>query len=369
MGISSITSMNSMSGIQMTVAGSTESKNKSIQNEITETQQQMRALSSKEELSVNEKANERKTLQKKIASLNTELKQHQEELNKSQRREIRMAELLEDKAPANAGTSKGKIQPDETSLDQADKTTEKGNAEKEAKTADNTKDAEEFRKEMPALVSENASAQQGTVITKSNDGIVLLKEKMNPNAKSGIAAEKKTASEMAFNNTDERILPTTDNQQTNETQKEALTEKKAKTVDNDMNTETGLSRQEMLALVSANASVQQAGQQGTVIARISGDIVILKGEINQDEQRGIDTGKKQEELEKLEQREQRARTFQTSVLGEANNAMKSTAKTMVSGAANRTQVNTEINNPFRNAFQLSEIEAQASQQRFYISLD
>ena len=72
MGISSITSMNGMSGMQMTMASSTETKNKNIQKEITDAQQQMRALSSKDELSVNDKANERKTLQKKIASLNTE---------------------------------------------------------------------------------------------------------------------------------------------------------------------------------------------------------------------------------------------------------------------------------------------------------
>ena len=70
----------------------------------------------------------------------------------------------------------------------------------------------------------------------------------------------------------------------------------------------------------------------------------------------------------MEQREERARTFQTSVLGETNNAMKSAATTTVSKTTNKTQNSMEMNNPFRNTFQLSQ-EAQASQQRFYVSLD
>jgi len=57
MGIGSITSTNSMSGMQMTMTGSTESRNKSIQKEITDAQQQMRSLSSDEELSVSEQEN------------------------------------------------------------------------------------------------------------------------------------------------------------------------------------------------------------------------------------------------------------------------------------------------------------------------
>ena len=91
MGISSITSANSMSVMQMTGANSKVQKSKSIQNEITNAQQQIRKLSSQEDLSAAEKANERKKLQKEISGLNTELKQHQDELSRSQRREILMA--------------------------------------------------------------------------------------------------------------------------------------------------------------------------------------------------------------------------------------------------------------------------------------
>ena len=96
MGIGSITSTNSMSGMQMITAASTDPKIKNIQNEITDAKQQMQKLSSKEEISANEKASERKKFQKEISDLNTELKQHQEELRKSQKREIMLAELRED---------------------------------------------------------------------------------------------------------------------------------------------------------------------------------------------------------------------------------------------------------------------------------
>ena len=54
MGISSITSANSMSVMQMTGANSKVQKSKSIQNEITNAQQQIRKLSSQEDLSAEE---------------------------------------------------------------------------------------------------------------------------------------------------------------------------------------------------------------------------------------------------------------------------------------------------------------------------
>ncbi|RAZ94063.1 hypothetical protein DK853_37090, partial [Klebsiella oxytoca] len=72
---------------------------KSIQHEITSVQQQMQTLSSEEELSANEKADERKKLQKEISDLNTELKRHQEELGRTRKREIMLSEMQEDKKP------------------------------------------------------------------------------------------------------------------------------------------------------------------------------------------------------------------------------------------------------------------------------
>ena len=89
-----------MSAMQMAAPNLKDQKSKNIQSDITNAQQQMKKLSSKEDLSANEKTNERKKLQKEISSLNIELKQYQEELRKSQKKEVMMAELQEDTKPA-----------------------------------------------------------------------------------------------------------------------------------------------------------------------------------------------------------------------------------------------------------------------------
>ena len=299
MGIGSVTSMNSMSGMQMTMAGSADSKSKSIRNKITNVQQQMQKVSSQDELSANEKANERKKLQKEISGLNTELKQRQEEFRKSQRREIMMAELQEE-----------------------DKKPEKGEASED--------------------ISVQQAGQQETGIARDKDRIVVPGEEMDQDEKRGVDTGKK---------------------QTDEIKEEAAAEKGIKPADRDTDEEEGLSRKEIYAMTSAETSVQQSDRLGTVIARIRGGIAVLKGEMDQDERYGADTEKKQSALEKMEEREQRARTFQSSILGEANNTMKSVAKAEMSDEKNRTQINTE-----NNAFQLFEDEGQALQQRFYVSL-
>lgn len=317
MGIGSVTSMNPMSGIQMPMTSSTDSKTKSIKNEITDKQQQLRALSSKEELSVNEEMNERKKLQKEISGLNTELKQHQEEFLKSQKREIRMAELRENMKPAKEETSEDKIQTDEKSPDKADETN------------------------LPA--DKLPADQPGTVITKNGDDMVILKGKANQDEKQGIDTEEKPAEE---------------------TKEEVIAEKEPDSINRD--TDAGLSGKETRALVSADISVEQANRQGTVIARIRNGIAILKDTISQDEKQGIDTEKKQAELEKMEKQEQRASTFQFSLLGEANSTMQSAAGTGVSGAQNGTQTNT-ANNAFINALKSSQQEEQAALQRFQVS--
>jgi len=328
MGIGSVTSWNNMSGMQMTMAGSTDTKSKNIQNEIKNVQQQMQNLSSKEELSVNEKAKERKKLQKEISSLNTELKQHQEEFRRSQKREIMMAELQEEKEPVKGEDVKVKPQTKETASDRAD--------EKDLST-----------------VKQQADRQE-TVIIKNNDGIVTLKGSLSQDENFGIDTDKKQAGETSLNKADE-------------TKEGVPAKKETKTIDNDMDTNTGLSHKEIHAIVSADASVQRAGRQETVIARIRGGIAILKSEITQDETHDTNTDKKQAELEKLEKKEERARAFQFSVLGEANNTMRSAAKANVSGTKDTTQVNTE-NNAFINASRLSKEEDRTLQQKFYVSL-
>lgn len=318
MGIGGVTSANSMSGMQVITAASTDPKSKSIQNEITDVTQEMQKLSSKEDLSVNEKADERKKLQKEITSLNTELKQYQEELSKSQKREIMLAELQEDQGLTKEEKSDDKIQAKESS---SDKSGEK------SLTAD-----------------KQQTGRQGTVITGNSDGIVLMKGEMNPDEKRGVDTEKT---------------------QDDETGKDSA-EKATKSIDRDKAKDAGPSRKEMHAIVSADSSAQQAERQGSIIARTRDGIAILKAEINQDEKRGIDTEKKRDELKEMEKKEERAVAFQSSLLGEANHTMKSAAGTNAK-EKDQTQVTAE-GNAFTNALKASQEEGQAAQQRFHISL-
>ncbi len=318
MGIGGITSANSMSVMQMTSANVTDSRSKNIQKEITDTQQQMQKLSSKEDLSANEKSQERKELQKEISDLNTELKQRQEELSRSQKREIMLARLREDQGLTKEENPEEKVQPEKTS-DESDE------------------------KKLP---SDGQQAEnQGTVIAKNSDGFVLLKGETNPGKTDSIDAE---------------------NQQSVETAKENVVEEQETAPaadDDDAVTDAGISHKEIHAMVTADASAQQADRLGTVIAKTSDGIAILKGEISQDERRGVDTERKQAELEKMEKREQRAMAFQFSMLGEAGDAAKSAAET--DGATARKQVKTE-NNAFASAMNLS--QGEQAQQRFYVSI-
>ncbi|MBD5522685.1 MAG: hypothetical protein HDR03_15935 [Lachnospiraceae bacterium] len=322
MGIGSITSTNSMSNMQMIKAASTDPKIKNIQNEITDIEQQVQKISSKEELSVNEKSDEKKKLKKEISSLNEKLKQQQEELLRAQKRESMLAELREDKKPAKEEESEDKLQTQTTSSDKADE------------------------KNLPA--DQQQTGSQESVITRNSDGAVVLKAEKNQDDTRGVDTEK---------------------EQADKAKEESVSEKEAKATDSNMAADTGLSHKEIRAMVSADASVQQANHQGSVIARTRDGIAILKGEMNQDEKRGIDTERKQNELEKMEKREQRATTFQSSILGDANNTMKSATETNVAGSNdNSTQVTADGNgNAYINALNLSQEDDQAAQQRFYVS--
>lgn len=300
MGISNITSANNRSVIQMTTTELKDQKSKSIQNEITETQQQMQKLSSKEDLSVNEKANERKELQKKLSSLNTKLEQHQKELLRSQRREQMLARLQEDSASV--------------SEDAAD--------------------------EKRRLSDEQQASQPGSVITRNGDGTVILKEVGNQESYN-IDAEDTPA---------------------NEVKKEATDKAETEDSDHAAAADSRPSSAEINAMVSADSSLQQAGRLGTIIARTSDGVAVLKDKISQSEENDIDTERQQAELRKLERQEKLAMAFQSSLLGEADNAMKS----VTDPSSTKDKTTAVENNAYKNALSLSQ-EEPLSQQKFNIS--
>lgn len=318
MGISNVTSMNRMPSMHMITAALTEPKIKNIQNELTNVQLQMQKLASKKELSTNEKTDEQKKLQKEVSSLNTKLKQQQEALRKSQKRELMLAKLQEDKKLTQKETSEDNIQTQETSKDKADD---------------------------KALPTKQDTKRLGTVILQNSNGTVILTGGMKQDGNRGIDTEKK---------------------QDDKAKEENTPEKETKTIDSDTSSDINLSAKKMHAIVSAGSSIQQANRQGTIIARTKDGIVILKGEIRQDELRDVNTERKQDELEKMEKKEQIATSFQFSVLGKANHTMKSATETNMAKIKGRTQSSAE-NSAFVNAVKASQEENLATQQNFYVS--
>lgn len=292
MGIGSITSTGSMSAMQMPATGLTDQKSKNLQTEITDVQQQIQKLSSEEDLSASEKANEQKKLKREKSSLDTELKQHQEDLLRSQKREEMLAELRSAQLPAQEEEEKEDSQSAEASSGTADE------------------------KAQPA--SEGQTPQPGTVITQNSDGTVILKEVMNPARSSGTDTENKPADEV---------------KETAAAASEPESEEDGTDTDTEAATAFRPTEKEMQAMVSADSSMQIAQRQGTLVAKTTDGIAILKGEIKQDAYRGTDTERKEAELKDMQKRQQQEMTFQFAMLGEAGGAMQAASETDNAGTA------------------------------------
>lgn len=312
-GIGSITSANSMQTTQITASDLKDQKSKNLQDDITDVQREIQKLSSESDLSVSEKAEKKEKLQEEKSNLDTKLKLHQDELLKSQKREIKLAELQEDRKPAAEETSEDKKQVQETSSETSDE------------------------KKLPS--DDRHNLQPGTIITQNSDGTVILKEILNQD----------TGSDTGAQNTQTE----TQGAQAESRKEEAAADNETKAAEEDTPTDTGLSAQDVQAMVSADTSMQQADRQGTLVTKSDGDIAVLKSEIKLDASRGVDTERKQAELKDLQEQNKREMGVQFSLLSEANNATQAT------GNAERT-------------FQVSGVNAsqeeQALQQGFQVSI-
>lgn len=331
MGISGISSSNnSMSVMQMTSANLKDHKSKNIQKEITDVKQQIQKLSSEEELSVNEKADEKKKLQKEKASLDTELKQHQDELLRSQKREIRLAELQEAQNP---------IKEEET--------------EDEAETAllGTAASTDTAGKESTSTGEQQAQPlEPGTVIAQNSDGTVILKEVLQQAKAVGAAAEGPD-----------------ENRQTGEAKETAAAvaeSEETEEEETDPAAEFRPTAQEMQAMVSADTSMGQADRMGRLVTKTEDGIAVLKGEIKQDSYRGVDTERKEAELSDMQKQREREMGVQFALLGEAGHTMKAADDT--ESLKDRTQGNAGMN------FQVSGLQEspdeQAAQQGFQVSI-
>lgn len=319
-GIGSIASSNSMSVKQVSSSDLKDQKSKSLQNDITDVQRQIQKLSSEEDLTAAEKAEKKKKLQQEKSDLSTKLKLHQDELLKSQKREIKLAELQEEQKPETEEKTENKVQAMETSSS--------------TDAAGETKQPADDRHAM----------QPGTIITQNSDGTVILKEILNQATDRSAEAQ---------------------NRQTEIVKEEAAAAEKEKQAAEDAeSTDTGLSGNEVQAMVSANTTMQQADRQSALVNRTSDDIAVLQGEIKQDAYRGTDTERKQEELKEMQKQQKREMAFQFSMLDEANRTTQSAANT--DAASNAASVNAE--RTFRVNGVTTSQEDIALQQGFQVSI-
>lgn len=197
-------------GVLRAGAQATDEVSRNIQKQISDTQEQLQSLSSKEDMPMEEKQKKRQELQKKISDLNNQLKQREIELRKE------------------------KQQKGENSVDES----------------------------------------------------------------MGIGAGGKESEQV------DKINPSKEDDKQNQ----------------------GMSLGRMRAMISAEAGMERADAQGNVKAGLERVASVLRSEINTDAQRGSDVAQKQNELEKVENRIQKASSAQFDILGETNKTMQKAAK-------------------------------------------
>lgn len=114
MGVSRVNGMESVDAGQMAMAQAADSVSKSIQNQITSVQRKMQEISAKEDISVEEKMKRRQELQKEISSLNTKLRQHEAEVRKEQQAKAAAANNMPKSSGATGNSPTGSRATDGT---------------------------------------------------------------------------------------------------------------------------------------------------------------------------------------------------------------------------------------------------------------
>lgn len=255
MGIGGVKAMDGMAGVQKTAVRPVDIASKNIQDKISDVQRQKQGLSSKQEMSAEEKAKKRQELQQELSGLNTQLRQRQAEARREQQKEV----LLEE------------AQPTDSRVEDAERGKDRAAAENEEKSKVNSGAGEER-----AINAEN-----------------LEEEAVNKGLRT---AEEET-------------------EKTKEKKKAAGVDDKDKEPEN-----VGMPAEEMQAIIKREAFGEQTKRREAVIARMENGIVILKGEIKQDELRGADVEKKKSELKRQEQKVQKAASGLPDVKGPSKTA-------------------------------------------------
>jgi len=210
MEICNVNAAENISSVQIAKDQMIDSVSKSIQNEISNIQRQKQELSSKEDISVEEKSKRRKELQQEIASLNMQLRQRKAEMRKEQRQKALLNEEinteekknkdLESKDTNNKSSEIKDSDNKDTKVNNTEnKDVEKSNAREKDLKEDTSmpNDIGMPNAEMHSILSMDAAMKQassyGTVITRMEEGIVILKGEIKQDALLGTDVTKKQA--------------------------------------------------------------------------------------------------------------------------------------------------------------------------------
>lgn len=282
MGIGSVGAIGGSAGRQETA----DPVSRNLKTKISDVEREKQGLTSKQEISAEEKTRKRQELQQDLSSLNTKLKQRQEESRRETIRKERQDQVVQ-----GDGRTAG-IAESERSGTQADVT-------RGGRTSKNRTDAAQTG----TAGSMKASRNQAGGAPADTIGSGRVSQNQGNTARTDAAESIKTSrdqSDVAAAEKDKQEKQT----KRQEADKEALR-----------------------SVIAGEDTKEQTRRREAVIARMESGIVILKGEIKQDEMRGADVEKKKAELKKQEQKLQRASSALPDVkasLKTANTARKRT---------------------------------------------
>lgn len=223
---------------------------RNIQNEISEVQRQKQGLSSKREMPADERSEKKQELQHELSTLNTRLRQRQTEVQREQNREGRSEEL----SAEDTKEQKSRIQ------------------------------AEEEKKAVP--VAETAE-KRGT--EKSPDG-ETGKESIQAVDPRGVKENIRATSQKSEKERGQGVSPR-DEKENRQTVSPREEKDKAEKPGG-----TDFTRDELHSVAAGSIAKEQTRRRNAVISRMEGGIVLLRGEIRQDELRGGSADGKRAEL-------------------------------------------------------------------------
>lgn len=283
---------------QEAAARPADAVSRNIQNEISEVERQKQGLSSKREMSVKERSEEKQELQHELSTLNTRLRQRQTEIQREQKREDRSEELSaetmqEQKSRSQVKEEKKTVPAGETMERNGAEKSPEGEAKRENVQAVGSKDVKEnVQTAARRDVKENNQAVSDRGVEESVQAAGGRGEKENVQASAGSGVKE---SAQAVNGRGEKK------------NNQAVSRKDGK----DREEKTGgidFARDELHSIAAGSFAKEQTRRRDAVIARMEGGIVILRGEIRLDEMRGGSADGKRAELKNRQEKMRNAAT-------------------------------------------------------------